>query len=159
MAKTLIKNATIISMDPGIGDIEGGDILLDGDLIAEVGKLIEAPVAEVLDAEEMIVIPGLVNAHLHSWETALRGIGGDWAGREYFRIVHAGLAPVYTPEDTYLGNLMGALGQLHAGTTTIFDWCHNNATPAHSDAAIDALFVEEQFLVRAHFGDAALLQH
>ncbi|MDP6278982.1 MAG: amidohydrolase family protein [Nitrospinota bacterium] len=140
MAKTLIKNATIISMDPGIGDIEGGDILLDGDLIAEVGKLIEAPVAEVLDAEEMIVIPGLVNAHLHTWETALRGIGGDWAGREYFRIVHAGLAPVYTPEDTYLGNLMGALGQLHAGTTTIFDWCHNNATPAHSDAAIDALF-------------------
>ncbi len=50
MAKTLIKNATIISMDPGIGDIEGGDIFLDGDLIAEVGKLIEAPVAEVLDA-------------------------------------------------------------------------------------------------------------
>ncbi len=147
--QTLIKNATIVSMDPALGDFAPGDILIEDALIARVGGEISASGAEVIDARNMIAIPGLINAHLHTWETALRGIGGDWAGREYFRIVHAGLAPIYTPEDTYLGNLAGALSQLDAGTTTLFDWCHNNATPAHSDAAVDALFESG---MRALFG-------
>ena len=134
MAKTLIQGGTIISMDPAIGDIERGDLLIEDDRIAEVGSSIDAhgigasggntKGAAVIDAGEMIVIPGLINAHLHTWETALRGIGGDWPGGEYFRIVHAGLAPRYSPEDTFLGNLIGALAQIHAGTTTLFDWCH-----------------------------------
>ena len=34
---------------------------------------------------------------------------------------------------------MGALNQLNCGTTTLADWCHNNPTPAHNDAAIDGL--------------------
>ena len=34
---------------------------------------------------------------------------------------------------------MGALGQIDAGTTTLVDWCHNNPTPAHTDAAVEAL--------------------
>ncbi len=160
MAKTLIQGGTIISMDPVIGDIERGDVLIEDDRIAAVGPGMggsaRAPGmgarrgdTTVIDAGEMIVIPGLINAHLHTWETALRGIGGDWSGREYFRIVHAGLAPRYSPEDTFLGNLIGALAQIHAGTTTLFDWCHNNATPAHTDAAIDALFDSG---IRALFG-------
>ncbi|MFP6868430.1 MAG: amidohydrolase family protein [Nitrospinota bacterium] len=149
MAKTLIKKASIISMDPVIGDIDSGDILIEDDFITAVGPEIDAPGAAVFGARNMIAIPGLINAHLHTWETALRGIGGNWAGNEYFRVVHAHLAPAYTPEDTYTGNLAGALSQLHAGTTTIFDWCHNNATPAHSDAAIDALFDSG---IRALFG-------
>jgi cytosine/adenosine deaminase-related metal-dependent hydrolase len=137
-------------MDPALGDFAPGDILIEDALIARVGPGLDPPPgAEVIEARNMIAIPGLINAHLHTWETALRGIGGDWAGREYFRIVHAGLAPIYTPEDTYLGNLAGALSQLDAGATTLFDWCHNNATPAHSDAAVDALFESG---MRALFG-------
>ncbi len=154
MAKTLIQGGTILSMDPAIGDIERGDLLIEDGRIAAVGPGIGARGGDtngtaVIDAGEMIVIPGLINAHLHTWETALRGIGGDWAGREYFRIVHAGLAPRYSPEDIFLGNLIGALAQIHAGTTTLFDWCHNNATPAHTDAAIDALLDSG---IRALFG-------
>jgi cytosine/adenosine deaminase-related metal-dependent hydrolase len=34
---------------------------------------------------------------------------------------------------------MGALNQLNCGTTTLADWCHNNPTPAHNDAAIAGL--------------------
>jgi 5-methylthioadenosine/S-adenosylhomocysteine deaminase len=137
-------------MDPALGDFAPGDILIEDALIVRVGPGLDPPPgAEVIEARNMIAIPGLINAHLHTWETALRGIGGDWAGREYFRIVHAGLAPIYTPEDTYLGNLAGALSQLDAGATTLFDWCHNNATPAHSDAAVDALFESG---MRALFG-------
>ena len=68
MARTLIRNATIVSMDAAIGDIDAGDILIDGDRIAEVGRNIDAPGAELVDATDHIVMPGLVNAHIHTWE-------------------------------------------------------------------------------------------
>ena len=38
---------------------------------------------ETIDATDKIVMPGLVNAHMHTWETALRGIGADWMSPDY----------------------------------------------------------------------------
>ncbi|MEE9273734.1 MAG: amidohydrolase family protein [bacterium] len=153
MSKTLIKNGCIISVDPGVGDLPDGDILIEEDRIEEIGTGLQAPGAEILDASGMIVLPGLINAHLHTWETPVRGIGGDWGGFDYFRHLHANLAPRFTPEDTRLGNMMGALSQLDGGTTTIFDWCHNNATPDHTDAALDGL---ADAGIRALFGHGSV---
>ena len=70
-------------------------------------------------------MPGLVNAHMHTWETALRGIGAEWMSADYFKNMHRNLATRYKPEDNYLGNLIGALAQIDAGVTTLVDWCHN----------------------------------
>jgi 5-methylthioadenosine/S-adenosylhomocysteine deaminase len=53
--------------------------------------------------------------------------------------MHAVIAPRFTPDDIYIGNLVGALNQLNSGVATLVDWCHNNPTPAHSDRAIDGL--------------------
>ena len=79
--------------------------------------------AEVVDASGCIVIPGLVNAHMHTWQTALRGVAGNWTILEYFRHVHAGLATQFRPEDIRIATLCGALNQLNCGTTTLVDWC------------------------------------
>jgi cytosine/adenosine deaminase-related metal-dependent hydrolase len=49
------------------------------------------------------------------------------------------LATVFSPEDLHIATLVGALNQIQCGTTTLVDWCHNNPTPAHNDAAIDGL--------------------
>jgi len=153
MSKILIKNGTVLSLDRAIGDLPRGDVLIDGERIAAVGPGLEADDAEVIDAEGAIVFPGLVHAHIHTWQTAIRGIGADWAGSDYFTFFHAKMAPRYTPQDTYIGTLMGVLMQLEGGVTTVFDWCHNNATPEHSDAAVDAL-VESG--ARAIFGHATV---
>ena len=51
----------------------------------------------------------------------------------------AGLATHFRPKDIYVATLVGALNQIDNGTTTLVDWCHNNPTPAHTDAAIAAL--------------------
>ena len=85
------------------------------------------------------VLPGLVNAHMHTWQTALRSVAANWTLLEYFRHVHAGLATVFTPEDIHIATLAGALNQLDHGVTTLVDWCHNNPTPEHTDAAIAGL--------------------
>jgi 5-methylthioadenosine/S-adenosylhomocysteine deaminase len=149
MTRTLIKNACILSMDQRIGDLNNGDVLVVDDRVSEVARCLDVDADRTIDGTGTIVLPGLINAHIHTWETALRGIGGDWAGSDYFTFFHAKLAPLYTPQDTFIGTLMGALGQVDSGVTTIFDWCHNNSTPAHTDAAIDALFASG---IRAVFG-------
>ena len=149
MAKTLIKNGIIVSMDTRVGDLPQGDVLIDNDKIADIGPSLNVDDAEVIDADGMIVMPGLVNAHVHLWQTALRGLGADWAGSDYYNYLHANLATRFRPEDTYISTLVGGLNQLDSGTTTVFDWCHNNYTPAHTDAAIDGL---AETGIRAVFG-------
>lgn len=140
MARTLIKGGNVLTLDPNIPDSAQGDVLVENGRIVAVGPSIAADdVAETIDAKGMIVMPGLVNAHIHTWQTGLRGLAGDWAAINYFRAMHAGLATFFKPEDIYIANLVGALNQINSGTTTIADWHHNNPTPAHSDAAIDGL--------------------
>lgn len=140
MPSTLLRAGWIITMDPALGVLRDGRVLVEGDRIAAIGHDLACPPgAEVIDASEAIVIPGLVNAHQHTWQTALRGMAGDWTILEYFRHVHAGLATRFRPEDIHIANLVGALNQINCGTTMLMDWCHNTPTPDHTDGAIDGL--------------------
>ena len=136
--RTLIHGATVITMD-ALGVLPRADILVTGDTLTHIAPQIVADDAERVDASGCIVIPGLINAHMHTWQTALRGLAANWTLPEYFKKMHAGLATVFDPVDLHIGTLCGALNQLNCGTTTLVDWCHNNRTPAHNDAAIAAL--------------------
>ena len=152
MARTLIKGGWVVSMDDAIGDIRGGDVLIEDDKIVEVGRNIDAGDAsdiEVIDASNMIVSPGMINMHEHTWQTGVRGVGADWTMFEYSQLMHATAVPHFTPDDIRLANLCGALNQLNSGTTTLFDWHHCNATTDHTDAAIDSL---EEAGIRAIYG-------
>ena len=75
MAQTLIRAGWVVTMDPGLGVLRNGGVLIEGDRIAKVGPNLACPPAtEVMDAPGAIVIPGLVNAHHHTWQTiAKRG--------------------------------------------------------------------------------------
>lgn len=139
MLRTLIKSGIIVTLDAAIGDLPQGDVLIEGERIAAVAPAIDADDAQVIDARDRIVMPGLVNAHIHTWQTGLRGVAADWTILEYLHHMHASIAPRFAPPDIFIANLAGALNQLNSGVTTMVDWCHNNPTPAHSDAAIDGL--------------------
>jgi cytosine/adenosine deaminase-related metal-dependent hydrolase len=148
MNRVLIKGATIVTMDDALGDLTSGDLLVEGDRIAAVQPTIDAGDAEIVDGHGRIVIPGLVNAHMHTWQTALRGYAANWTLPEYFGKMHAGLATLFRPDDIHIATLVGALNQINNGTTTLVDWCHNNPTPAHTDAAVAGLL---QSGIRAAF--------
>ncbi|MCK1594926.1 amidohydrolase family protein [Bradyrhizobium sp. 164] len=141
MRRTLIQSAIVISMDDAIGDLNTGDVLVEGSRIASVRPSIDigSGEAEIIDGTGRIIIPGLINAHMHTWQTALRGYAANWTLLEYFRRMHAGLATVFRPDDIYIATLIGALNQINCGTTTLVDWCHNNPTPDHTDAAVSGL--------------------
>lgn len=139
MSRTLLRGAQVITMTPDRPDAEHVDILVDGETIAAVGETIEAPDADVVDFSGRIVIPGLVNAHLHTWQTALRSAGADWTLMEYLTHLHGECVGQYTPADMHISNLAGALNQLNCGTTSVGDWCHNVLSPEHADAAVEGL--------------------
>lgn len=139
MARTLIRNATIISVDPEVGDFHRGDILIEGSKIAAIGPAIDADDVEIVDAENMIAIPGFVDTHRHTWEALLRATGPDWSHAQYFTGVRVVMGGLYTPEDNYVGNLLGALEALDSGITTLYDWSHNNNSPEHADGSVGGL--------------------
>jgi 5-methylthioadenosine/S-adenosylhomocysteine deaminase len=149
-ARTLIKNATILTMDGELGDVWGGDLLIEDDRIAAVGHDLGVTDAKVLDGTDRVVIPGFVDSHRHTWQSAMRGIAADWTLTQYFTGILGALGPVYRPEDIYAGNLLGALEALDSGITTLLDWSHDMNTPEHADAAVEALLASGQRAVLAH---------
>jgi len=140
--KTLLKNGIILTLDKSVGNFPLGDVLIEGTKISAVGPNLIAEDAEVIDASDMIVMPGFVDSHRHVWEGILRNIGTDVpleGESSYLSFILNTLAPVYRPEDAYIGNLIGLYGAIDAGITTILDWSHIQATREHSDAVIKAL--------------------
>jgi cytosine/adenosine deaminase-related metal-dependent hydrolase len=137
--RLLLRGGYVLSQDPDIGDIDGGDVLLEGDTIAAVAPDIDASDAEVIDVTGDVVIPGFVDSHRHTWETPIRGCAPNATLDDYFGIVLDGFAVAYRPEDVYIGNYMGALECINAGVTTLLDWSHIQNTPDHSDEAIRGL--------------------
>jgi cytosine/adenosine deaminase-related metal-dependent hydrolase len=148
--RTLIKGGTVISVDPAVGDFDPGDVLIEDGKIVAVAASIEAGDAEVIDAADRIVLPGLIDTHRHTWQALFRNIGSDWTLAHYFTGLHGTMSQLYRPEDTYAGNLIGTLEALDGGITTLLDWSHNLNTPEHSDAAVKALRDSRSRVVFAH---------
>ena len=72
-ANLLIRGGYVLTMDPA-GDIPGGDVHVCDGVIKAVGRNLDVPRAEVVDAGGKIVAPGLVDTHWHLWNTLLRGM-------------------------------------------------------------------------------------
>src|SRR5262245_19709169 len=138
--RIVLRGGTIVSMDPKIGDLVKGDILIEGTKIVSVAKEVRAPAqVQTISALNTIIIPGFVDAHRHSWEGQLRRIIPNGAIAEYMAATHQGFARFYRPHDIYVGNLITALGCIDAGITCVIDNSHNSRSAAHSDAAVQAL--------------------
>ena len=60
----LIRNARVLTMEDD-KVIQGGEILMDGGKIVDVGSALSAPGAQVVDARGMYALPGVVDAHCH----------------------------------------------------------------------------------------------
>ncbi len=137
----LIRNATVLSMDPEVGDLSRGDVRIEGSRIAAVGPdLASAPQEAVLDATGCIVVPGFVDTHRHMWQGGLRGrsAGDDLDG--YFRRVLLGLAPVLSPAELAIGEALSARASLDAGITTVQDTSDiHDGRPERTDAIVSAL--------------------
>ena len=137
--RLLIRNGFVVSMDPGVGYIPNGDVIVEDGAIVEVGRGLEVADAEQIDATGMIVMPGFVDTHRHTWQTPVRGVLPSCTLDHYFAVMLGSVGGHYRPEDVHIGDYAGALEALNAGVTTLLDWSHISNTPDHSDAAIQGL--------------------
>jgi 5-methylthioadenosine/S-adenosylhomocysteine deaminase len=137
----LLKGGYVVTVDDSIGDLPQGDVLIQDDLIAAIGRDLSPSSgdAQVIDATGRLVIPGLVDTHRHVWQGAIAAYTPQITGAGYEPIVLAGISPEYTPQDIYAGTLWGALQALDAGITTIADWAHNLQSAEHADADLRGL--------------------
>lgn len=147
--RQLLRGATLLTMEPG-GDLASGDLLVDDGKIVDIGARIEVGDAEEVDLAGHCVVPGLVDAHIHLWQTLLQGLAPNDTLPTYFAAIHDDLGQRFMPAETYASTLRGALDQMALGVTTVFDWHHNNRDPDHSNAAIDALRASGMRAVYGH---------
>ena len=64
--RTLLRNGCVITLDNTLGNFRRADVLMEGSKIAAVGPDLAAGDAEVIDASNMIVMPGLIDPWIES---------------------------------------------------------------------------------------------
>ncbi len=150
MTSLLIRGGVVVDTDPVPAVTGHTDLLVEDGRIAALGTGLPATNAtEVIDAAGRIVLPGFVDTHRHTWQAGIRAVAPDISFAGYLARVLGELAPRHRPDDVYAGNLAGALECLDAGITTLVDWSHIQLTPAHTEAAVEAL---RSSGIRAVFG-------
>jgi 5-methylthioadenosine/S-adenosylhomocysteine deaminase len=131
-------NAKILTPEYTIID---GEVLLKDDRIAEVAAKVDVTEftdVEVIDCQNNLLIPGLVNAHTHSAMTFLRSRADDLPLQEWLEDVIFPNEAKLTPEDVYWFAQLAILDYISGGTTCALDMYLNNA--ATSQAALDMGF-------------------
>ena len=137
----IVKDGLVVRGTAGRRRCETADIVVEGAHIVAIGpdkgRDYDGP---VVDASNAIVLPGLVNAHLHSNEGFQQGAYDNlpleiWLGESYPPFGF----PILTERDYYLRTMLAAIESIRAGVTTVQDdYVHPPATPDAMDAAIRA---------------------
>jgi guanine deaminase len=122
------------------------NIVIEGDRITDVGPVVAAPEhAEEIDADGLIVLPGLINAHTHAHNNLMKGTADNWSLEEMLGYGPALLAG-RSSEDQYVSAAIGAVEMLKTGCTAAYDLYM--AVPAPTEASAEA--------VARAYGDAGM---
>jgi 5-methylthioadenosine/S-adenosylhomocysteine deaminase len=131
----IVKNAHVLTMDPKLGEISGGDIHVRDGAIVAVGRNLSASGAETIRADNMIALPGFVETHWHMWGAVARNMAGPTENTGYFYISRL-LGQFFTPEDNARGVRLALAEAIFSGITTVTNWSHNLLGPEYADAEI-----------------------
>jgi cytosine/adenosine deaminase-related metal-dependent hydrolase len=120
--RLLLRGGTVLTLDEHATVIPGADLVLEGGYIREVSTSIVAPTgARVIDVSGHLVLPGLVQGHVHLGQTIFRGLA---EGRRLLPWLRERIWPLeagHDDESAYWCSLLGAAECLLGGTTTIQD--------------------------------------
>jgi cytosine/adenosine deaminase-related metal-dependent hydrolase len=139
--KTLIRNADVLTMNAALEELIKTDVLIENGKITAIGKNLPATGAQVIDADGMILMPGMSDGHRHVWE-----------GIDSGRLVktHPGAYSSYqewkmrtivsmNPDDFYLSGLLGGLVCIDSGVTSVLDYAHGQINQENAIASAKGL--------------------
>jgi 5-methylthioadenosine/S-adenosylhomocysteine deaminase len=141
-SRILFSGGCVLTLGERTPNFAQADVLVDDGKVAEIGSGLRARDAERVDAADTVVMPGFVDTHRHSSRSLLRNVGSTPG-------VAASAASFTQPEDLYAATLIGLLGAVEAGITTVVDWSDvpggtdftDAALQAHRDAGLRTVFV------------------
>lgn len=123
--RTLIKNVMIVTMKDEAPFV--GDILIEGDKIADIQFEINAPSEEVIQGAGMAAMPGLINAHQHTPMSLLRAFSDDLKLMDWLDKKMLPAESKMTSEDIYWGAKLSMAEMIKSGTTAFADmYIHMN---------------------------------
>lgn len=126
MVDLVIKNAVVATADAKGTVIGKGGLAVDKGRIAALGENAalaphEANARRVLNAEGLLLMPGLINTHCHVASALFRGLVEDLKLEPWLQTVWKAEAAILTPKTTHLGSVLGFAEMLLGGVTTVMD--------------------------------------
>jgi cytosine/adenosine deaminase-related metal-dependent hydrolase len=139
--KYLFTGGYVATLDDALGDFPNGAVLVENGIIQAVGRAedIKCPDAEVIDATDGVVIPGMVDTHQHASMSLTRGLGADQSLFHFLSNTYLRWLPATSVEDMELSALVGGLEALDSGVTTIIDTCESFNSGDHAEAELEGL--------------------
>jgi cytosine/adenosine deaminase-related metal-dependent hydrolase len=136
-SRTLIRGGCVLTLAHKSPNFTEADVLIEDDKIVEVGPGLRARDAEVIDASDTIVMPGFVDTHRHTWKSLIRNLGATGSNGEA-PVASAAYGQHHQPDDVYAATLIGLLGAVEAGITTVVDWSDIQINDLFTDAVVQA---------------------
>jgi len=121
----VIEGGTLLTMVDGQEPMHGARVIISGDSIEEVSDCQRSPVPdteEIINAEGALIMPGLINTHVHSPMTIFRGMADDLPLKTWlFDHIFPAEARHINLDTVYWASLLGCLEMIASGTTTSVD--------------------------------------
>src|SRR3990172_3644660 len=144
MRSLLIRDGTVLPCDGDFRQtLTPGYVLVRGEHIETVGagappEQVAAGADEVIHAAGRVVMPGLINAHTHLFQTFMRGLADD---KPLLRWLEAAIWPgslAMTEEDFYLAALIGFVENLSCGATSVLSQHYIQTSTRNMDVVAEA---------------------
>jgi 5-methylthioadenosine/S-adenosylhomocysteine deaminase len=116
----LIRGGFVYDHDGDVHKPKVADILIEGSDIVAVESNIAADSANIIDARNRLVIPGLINAHYHSHDTLCRGLFEELP-LEFWLLYTLPMGANRSKEELRARTLVGAAESIHCGITCVQD--------------------------------------
>ncbi len=144
----LLRGGRVVTMDAS-RRVMDADVLVEDGRIKRVGRsdgrTAGRPKPTVIDCKGLVVLPGLVQAHIHLCQTLFRGLADDLPLEAWLAQRIWPLEAAHTEASVHASAMLGAAELLLGGTTAILDM----ETVRHTSAAFEAL---ESIGIRATAG-------
>ena len=135
--RTLIRGADLLTMDATLREMQDTDVLIEDGRISAIGKGLSSEGAEVIEANGMILMPGMYDGHRHLWQSTEAGRLAKTQPAVYatYRDWQMRTMVSMNPEDHYLAGYLGGLMAVNSGVTSVIDYAHGHINAENAVAA------------------------
>jgi len=143
MDSILIEHGAVLTVDDAGTVYEPGYVLVEGDTIAAVGPgtapdALRASAGTTINATRMAVMPGMVNAHTHLFQTFLRGLADDKPLLDWLAAAIWPAAQALTAQEAYVAAKLGLVENIRSGATAVIDHQYIHTDPFNDDGVCRA---------------------